>query len=1172
MEDLIVDDLGIDDQFNAHYNKTQIYGLSGNDTLINDNFDEVLLIGGSGDDNLVIKGGNGTLSGGKGSDTFELIYSATSGISAVIEDLDPSSDKIVIKFEGDTAPQLSSTVTSENDVIWRDGDGLLNITLKSVRDNDYFDGTADYEAWAVFAYTNFVRYQENLPWLTMSQGLTEGASIRVQEINEKGSLGVLTDHTRLDSVTSWLTVFDEIGKSYSNVAENLAGGPASPDDVISEWLDSDEHREHILNPEYKKLGVAYKNDDPDPSNQRFYWVQWFAAGLSSTERETISAENLLTANMEVNTIPNLFVPLSENSDTYTNNAFGATIDALGGDDSITNQNINVSISGGAGNDLITSSGSYATINAGKGDDQISFSSDAKNNLIEYAEGDGNDTINGFHSGDTITISGDEFTPVTVDNDLVISVGADSITLVDSANLDNINILGTKSNLIILTNADNNYNNTLSPATIQALGGDDSIINNYWNIFVAGASIDGGEGNDTIGNYDNYTTITGGAGDDFIVNWNNASEVTISAGDGNDNVYNIVGDSVTIDAGAGDDFIANSLGANAIIEGGGGADTVDNRGDNATINLGDGEDSITSRGTGVLINGGASIDYIENHGTNSTLEGGAGDDSIISIVDSLTIDGGEGNDSIILSRNAQKKVIIYRDGDGADTVGGFNETDTLIVSGNYLLETSWDTGVENIAVKVGTGSILLLSAAGLSNINIVSLNDQSLDNNIPVTLTEGDDEYTNISDLVTILALGGDDSITNIGASGVIDLGTGDDSIFNIGKDISIDGGDGDDTISNSYDEFGWKSEKPESILPDNATLLGGAGDDRIYNFGASSIIDGGEDDDYISNNSYFTGDDEVDFYVITPDNTTILGGAGDDTISNDGANTTINAGDGDDSIYNDNYASLTAVNGDDGEDTINNRGSYVTINGGAGDDYIRNYSESSSIDAGAGSDTIENHGTIIRRGFMTINGGDGDDFIWNDNLSSLSILDGGSGDDEIDNYASDVTLIGGADNDYIFNGYNSSIGGDNVLIEGGEGNDSLYNSGGASSTITGGAGDDSIENYDGHYASIDAGAGDDYIYNDANDVTINGGEGDDEINLISNAQNNIIRYTAGDDTIYGFNGDDTLQIGDGSGTYSTIESGNSIIVNVGSGSINLKNIYANAVTAIPLPLNAKMLC
>ena len=160
-------------QLNARADKSQVYGLKGNDTLTSGDKRDVLLVGGSGDDSLIMSGGNGTLSGGDGSDIFELTYSASKPLSAVIEDLEPARDKIVVNFDGDTAPQLSMS-TSGNDVVLSDGN-LLTVTLKSVRDNDYFDGDTEAQAWKVLELTNAERETAGLSPLTMSDGLTAGA-------------------------------------------------------------------------------------------------------------------------------------------------------------------------------------------------------------------------------------------------------------------------------------------------------------------------------------------------------------------------------------------------------------------------------------------------------------------------------------------------------------------------------------------------------------------------------------------------------------------------------------------------------------------------------------------------------------------------------------------------------------------------------------------------------------------------------------------------------------------------------------------------------------------------------------------------------------------------------------------------------------------------------------
>ena len=182
---------GQNNQLNARADKSQVYGLQGNDTLTSDGKSNVLLVGGSGDDSLIMTGGNGTLSGGSGSDTFELTYSADKKLSATIEDLDPANDKIVVNFDGNTVSQLSRS-TSNNDVTWTDGGGNFSLTVKGVRENDYFDGDISDEAWEVLELTNAEREKRNRTALTMSNGLTAGAENPGEAKNTPGGRGIFT--------------------------------------------------------------------------------------------------------------------------------------------------------------------------------------------------------------------------------------------------------------------------------------------------------------------------------------------------------------------------------------------------------------------------------------------------------------------------------------------------------------------------------------------------------------------------------------------------------------------------------------------------------------------------------------------------------------------------------------------------------------------------------------------------------------------------------------------------------------------------------------------------------------------------------------------------------------------------------------------------------------------
>ena len=364
-----------------------------------------------------------------------------------------------------------------------------------------------------------------------------------------------------------------------------------------------------------------------------------------------------------------------------------TIDAGAGNDSISNHfGANISINAGADNDYIYNmEGSSVTIDAGAGNDTI-------------ANG-GYDIIWNWHDGG--------------------------------------------SNVSINAGAGNDYiSNWGSNVSISAGAGNDSIQNNGSNVLFNYSSDDG---NDTISGFNSTSTlsITGGSystqvsGNDLIVMVGNGKitllnasltansihindetitlepfvklsdsgetiyptrdSISILGGAGDDSIYNR-GDSVTIDSGAGNDTISNDESSNSSINAGDGNDYIYNSGNNVTIDSGAGYDSIyNDSGDSALINGGAVNDTIRNNGG-----------------DRATINAGADNDLIALNDSAEFNVILYTEGDGNDTIRGFNSDDTLKISGS-----SYSTLIkgDNVIVTVGTGKITLQGAASLSAVNI-----------------------------------------------------------------------------------------------------------------------------------------------------------------------------------------------------------------------------------------------------------------------------------------------------------------------------------------------------------------------------------------------------------------------------------------------------------------------
>ena len=250
------------------------------------------------------------------------------------------------------------------------------------------------------------------------------------------------------------------------------------------------------------------------------------------------------------------------------------IDGGAGKDTITTYSDNVSVNGGADNDYITSysgknnvilggvgddtinGGQHSTINGGKGNDEIERYG-AYNGVIKYSSGDGNDTIYGFNSSDTLHIAKGSYTTMISNSDFIVKVGKQKITLKYAVlyDYDKVIIKDSSGNIAI-------YND--------------------WSV------MSGTSGNDYMTNEANNVTVNGGAGNDDITSY--GDYVKIFGDDGNDSIDSFYGDNVTISGGKGNDDIYSG-GDNCSIDGGAGNDTIYSSGDNTTITGGKGNDSI-----------------------------------------------------------------------------------------------------------------------------------------------------------------------------------------------------------------------------------------------------------------------------------------------------------------------------------------------------------------------------------------------------------------------------------------------------------------------------------------------------------------------------------------------------------------------------------------------------
>ena len=118
-------------------------------------------------------------------------------------------------------------------------------------------------AQEILQLVNYERAKEHLKPLKLSSSMNHYAQIRAKEITKKFS------HTR----PSGYSCFTVIPKPYRTVGENIAAGQRSASEVVAAWMNSKGHRENILNPNFKELGMGYLYL-PD-SQYKHYWAQLF---------------------------------------------------------------------------------------------------------------------------------------------------------------------------------------------------------------------------------------------------------------------------------------------------------------------------------------------------------------------------------------------------------------------------------------------------------------------------------------------------------------------------------------------------------------------------------------------------------------------------------------------------------------------------------------------------------------------------------------------------------------------------------------------------------------------------------------------------------------------------------------------------------------------------------
>ena len=697
----------------------------------------------------------------------------------------------------------------------------------------------------------------------------------------------------------------------------------------------------------------------------------------------------------------------QGDDSIYNNSYYSTVNGGDGNDTIIDYDVKkTSIDGGAGNDIVSLSGTNfgeITIKGGTGNDSITLS--GGNNLVQYASGDGYDTITGISASDTIKITGAQYEKVTTSssNDVTLKVGNGSMLIKNGKNV-SFTIDGT-----------------VKPVS---------------------KVIEGTSKSETLFNVNDGYTINGGDGNDTI--YSGGKNIFINTGTGN----NIV------------ELFKDPVSENVTVTGGSGNDTINSAGKNVNVNAGEGNNYI----------------LLYNQAQNNSIKTGSGKDTFEIYGSNNTITAGKGNDSIYLSSPAKNNFIVYNSGDGNDTITGIAANDKIKITGAQYEKVTLSNS-NDVTLKVGSGSMLIKNGKNIA----FTIDGTPKPVSNAISLTSGNNTYTNTSSGKIIYALAGNDKVTNSASN------------------VTIDGGAGKDTIENKG--------------AGNVIIKGENDADSITSYGNNITIDGGAGNNYV-------------LLYNDSSNVSVKTDSGKDTIYSGGKKIKINSGTGNDYVYLYTASSNVSVDAGNGNDTIYGGGQNISIDGGAGNDYIQLFisSDDVTVKAGKGNDIIRSYSTLGN--IFQYSNGDGKDVIYNFSDNDTLQISGTSS-----------TLTSG--NDTVIKVGSGSITLKNYLVPNPTptlpsgwkyGTSSKSNS--TSTIITASVATaettiDLTQNYGEKVLKVDGSKVTKSLTVTGNSLnnTLTGGKGADTI--YGNAGNDKISGGTGADLLYGGDGNDSLNGGDG---------------------------------------------
>lgn len=593
-----------------------------------------------------------------------------------------------------------------------------------------------------------------------------------------------------------------------------------------------------------------------------------------------------------------------------------------------------------------------------------------------------------------------------------------------------------------------------------------------------------------------TTSTGG-----VVNFTNLEQAKLTGGNSNNSINasptlaSAFAGKTTLDGGAGDDTITGGSGDDVLV-GTQGKDFLDGRGGNdqlfsgnsgTTCLGGDGNDTLFGGNGQDVMSGGAGNDSIFGGNGQDTLLGGDGNDSLNGGNGNDLVDGGAGTDRVVGSDNVSWTLTDSTlTGEGTDALVSIEEAQLTGGGGNNIIDAS---GFHGATTLVGGGGNDLLIGGFGSNLFIKPVGEFG-----NVTMVGGPAGSTNQYQIwpqgtTSLISKGGFDEVDfSIATSAItFDLNVTDGTpqvVTADGSTVSLTGLF-DQLLGSSFDDV--------LIASSNSTLMGGAGSDSLV------VVD--------KSNVTLVGQGDSDSLLQTGGTSIIMSGdSGIDSLtSTNGTGITMTGGSDADSLLQNGGTSIT-MSGDSGTDTlISSGGTSITMTGGSDADSLQQTGGTSIVMSGdSGTDTLLSSGGTN----ITMTGGSDADSLQQTGGTGI-IMSGDDGADTLLSFnGSGITMSGGADADTLL-----QSGGTTIVMSGDSGSDSLISTNGAGITMNGGSDADSLLQNSGSSITMSGDDGADALYSTAGaSITMTGGA--DADSLVSNGGTTI--------TMSGDSGSDTL--------------------------------------------------